>query len=289
MYQLGRTPRLSADTAIAPLSSDVRLSWVDGGAFHGCGLTPAGAAYCWGLPTFGNTGFPPLEPNPWWVPYPVPGGHAFTKLAFGIWHTCGITASGAAYCWGWNYYGQLGNGVIADDSVSTPVPVTGGHTFVDIAAGEYTTCALTAGGEIYCWGSNEHGSLGNLWMQDSPHPVRAGGGDTYRAIGMGYAGTCAIRTDGQIVCWDGYCGAGCSVAPSRLPHGVASRSSASSRDWQATPWGLLDEHVGAGRRAGTGDWFHAAGDHHRSVGEEAIFRGFALPTAMRAAGVPRRQ
>ncbi|MFO7261643.1 MAG: RCC1 domain-containing protein [bacterium] len=63
-YQLGRTPPSSADTAIAPLSGDVRLSWVDGGAFHGCGLTPAGAAYCWGLPTFGNTGFPPRDPHP---------------------------------------------------------------------------------------------------------------------------------------------------------------------------------------------------------------------------------
>ena len=287
MHQLGRTPPLVADTAIAPLSGDARLSWVDGSAFHTCGLTPGGAAYCWGERAGGNTGIQPGDTTPEWVPNPVAGGHAFTKLATGDWHTCGITASGAAYCWGMNTWGQLGNGVIANDSFPTPVPVTGGHTFVDIVANRHTTCALTASGEIYCWGLNEGGSLGNLWMQDSPHPVRAGGDDTYHAIGMGYGGTCAVRTDGQIVCWDSYCEA-CSVAASRLSHGVASPWNASPRDWQAILSGRPDEHVHAGLHASIVDAFHPVGDSRLSRGEAAISRGFALPTGVGPAAVPHR-
>lgn len=215
----------------------------------------------------------------------MPGGHAFTKLAFGMWHTCGITASGAAYCWGWNYYGQLGNGIIADDSVSTPVPVTGGHTFVDIAASEHTTCGLTASGEIYCWGSNDNGALGNLWMEDSPYPVRVGGDHTYRAIGMGYGGTCAIREDGQIVGWAGQCGQPCSLVWSQTPHGAAaSRWSASGRDGQAIPSGWRDEHWSPGLGSGARDGFHPNGVHGRSAG--TAFRGLALPGAAPAVGMP---
>lgn len=235
MWQLGRAPDLSADTVIAPLASDVRLSWVDGSAFHTCGLTPAGAAYCWGLDQGGNTGLQPGDTTSPWVAKPVAGGHAFARLAFGDWHTCGITTSGAAYCWGANTFGQLGNGTITDAEFPAPVPVTGGHTFVDIAAAHHTTCALTGSGEIYCWGANDNGALGNLWMQDSPNPVRVGADQTFRAIGMGWGGACAIRTDGQIVCWDGWCGAQCSLRPNRLPRAVASRWNASPRDRHASP------------------------------------------------------
>ena len=200
LHQLGRTPRESVDTAIAPLSSDVRLRWVDGWMFHTCGLTPAGEAYCWGQPRGGATGIQPGDTTPSWVPNQVAGGHAFAKLALGDARTCGITTSGAAYCWGENRAGELGNGITGGDS-PTPVPVAGGHTFVDIAAGVRTTCALTADGEIYCWGGNLDGSLGNLWMEASPVPTRIGGDHKYRAIGMGWAGACAIRVDGPIVCW----------------------------------------------------------------------------------------
>jgi len=200
VYQLGRAPQESVDTAIAPLGTDVGLRWVDGWMFHTCGLTPAGEAYCWGQPRGGATGVDPNDPAPWWVAKQVAGGHAFVKLALGDARTCGITTSGAAYCWGENSNGQLGNGTIGDYS-PTPMPVTGGHTFVDIGANVGVTCGLTAGGEIYCWGWNIDGSLGNAWMERSPQPIRVDGDHTYRAIGMGWYGVCAIRTDGRLVCW----------------------------------------------------------------------------------------
>lgn len=152
----------------------------------------------------GEAGVHPDDTTPSWLPKPVAGGHVFTKLAFGHAHTCGITTSGAAYCWGAS--GLLGNGAGGSPTtpVPVPVPVSGGHTFVDIGATFFGTCGLTDSGEIYCWGDNYNGAFGNLWMENVPHPVRVGGDQTFRAIGVGWEGdVCAIRTDDQLVCWGG--------------------------------------------------------------------------------------
>ena len=279
--QLGRTSPVPVDTAVAPISADAALRWVDGGVFHSCGLTAGGAAYCWGFNGAGMTGREFGDTTAWWVPNPMAGGHAFTKLAFGTWHTCGITANGAAYCWGSNEDGQLGNGDISLQGFPTPVPVAGGHTFVDIVAANNTTCALTAGGEIYCWGWNDNGSLGNLWMQNSPSPTRAGGDHTYRAIGMGWAGVCAIRSDGQVVCWDGWCGFRRFVIPD-----LSGCDETSPRDRHATPRRQSFGYVDRARRSGAGHWFDPAGKRDRSPGEEVSNRGFALPASRTAAGVP---
>jgi alpha-tubulin suppressor-like RCC1 family protein len=65
---------------------------------------------------------------------------------------------GAAYCWGANDDGQLGNGELTQSPV--PVAVSGGYTFSEISAGDGHGCAVTDGGDAYCWGSNLKGQLG---------------------------------------------------------------------------------------------------------------------------------
>jgi len=73
-------------------------------------------------------------------------------------HTCGLTTGGAAYCWGRNNYGQVGDGT--DSTRTNPEAVSGGLVFQAISAGEAHTCGLTAGGAAYCWGDNGAGELG---------------------------------------------------------------------------------------------------------------------------------
>ncbi|MCP4172345.1 MAG: hypothetical protein GY758_16400, partial [Fuerstiella sp.] len=78
-------------------------------------------------------------------------------------HTCAVTDVGAAYCWGKNDYGQLGNGLwdINDGSL-VPVRVKAGEQPGDeflsgvrqISAGGQHTCAVTVDGTVYCWGEN---------------------------------------------------------------------------------------------------------------------------------------
>jgi alpha-tubulin suppressor-like RCC1 family protein len=63
-----------------------------------------------------------------------------------------MTASGAAYCWGDNYDGQLGNATATWPNSTTPVAVSGGLSFQSVSAGFSHTCGLTTSGASYCWG-----------------------------------------------------------------------------------------------------------------------------------------
>jgi len=57
----------------------------------------------------------------------ISGNFRFQQLVAGITSTCGLTTDGTAYCWGFNLFGQLGDGTTADRPL--PTPVLGGLTF----------------------------------------------------------------------------------------------------------------------------------------------------------------
>ncbi len=65
-----------------------------------------------------------------------------------------------AYCWGWNFHGQLGAGMVTIQE-PTPLQVTGGHTFQSVSAARNHSCGVTTAGDVYCWGLNIYGQLGD--------------------------------------------------------------------------------------------------------------------------------
>ena len=87
------------------------------------------------------------------VPVSVSGGLRFSAVDAGWrYHTCGLTTSGAAYCWGFNVWGQLGNG--STENTAVPAAVSGGLTFVGLSAGGTNSCGVTSPGFVYCWGDH---------------------------------------------------------------------------------------------------------------------------------------
>ena len=123
-----------------------------------CGVTAAGAGYCWGTIWASQFFFNTLQPTA------VGAGIVFTSVTVGDQHACGATPGGTAYCWGWNRFGQLGDGTTVDgmsEGTLEPVFVTGGHRFRSLAAGGDFTCGITFEGETYCWGANGSGQLGD--------------------------------------------------------------------------------------------------------------------------------
>lgn len=182
----------------------ISLLSVDVGAFHACGLTAGGRAYCWGANGSGQLGEGQFFDQP--VPRPVAGNVEFVALAPGGFHTCGLASGGELYCWGNNGQGQLGRGLPSAPEPK-PVLVTTTRTFVSTAAGAAHACGLTGAGAAWCWGSAESGRLGNSQsgfraFRGTPDSVR--GGLTFTALSAGGEHTCGLLlADSTAYCWGG--------------------------------------------------------------------------------------
>ena len=136
-----------------------------------CGVTPEGEAYCWGTNNHGQMGVGSITDYSA-APALVFGGLAFAGVSPGGDHTCGVTTDGDAYCWGRNDHGQLGSGSISTtDDASTPSLVTGGHVFRFVGSGWNFSCGITTDDDVYCWGQNQVGQLGDGTITDSPEPM----------------------------------------------------------------------------------------------------------------------
>ena len=111
---------------------------------------------------------------------------AFTQVSVGDGDTCGITAIGSAYCWGWN---------------GIPIRVSYAVDFASIAPSGAYVCGLSVDGTAYCWGSNWFGRLGTGDLESRVEPAPVVGGLSFAAIGSGKSHACGLVPDGGAYCW----------------------------------------------------------------------------------------
>ncbi|MEM7126057.1 MAG: C13 family peptidase [Chloroflexota bacterium] len=231
----GSTTQSSTPVAVSGLSGSVTaIATAHGiwdGDSHTCVLTSNGSIQCWGDNLRGQLGDGSAG-NSRTTPVAVSGlssGVSAISAGHGSYgsHTCALTSSGSALCWGWNYYGQLGDGSTTDKI--TPMAVSGLSSGVtDVSAGFDRSCALTSSGGVQCWGANFSGRLGNDSVGNTSTPVEVSGlSSGVSAISTGGAHTCALMGSGSIQCWgrndSGQLGDG-SITDSSTPVEVSSLS-----------------------------------------------------------------
>ena len=144
---------------------------VDAGAFHTCGVTTEGNAFCWGQGMFGQIGDGDFAERR--SPSAVGSGIAFSRVTAGYSHACGVTADRALYCWGNNLYGMVGDRTTA--TRTTPVAVAGSRRYAEASAGSFHSCAVTMAGVALCWGNNGNGEVGDGTRIDRLSPVPVAG------------------------------------------------------------------------------------------------------------------
>jgi len=144
------------------------------------------------------------------VSVPVAGGLIFQSVSAGAGHNCGITTNGAAYCWGQDSIGKLGQGTIRQSNV--PVAVVGGLRFQTVSAGARRSCGVTTEGKVYCWGE--------IWkyLEDAPpgiklyvihsttKPMAISSEFLFKSVSVGgysfgKSNVCGLTKTGAAFCW----------------------------------------------------------------------------------------
>jgi alpha-tubulin suppressor-like RCC1 family protein len=213
--QLGNNSTTSSSVPVAVTTSGVlagkALTQIAVGQNFTCALDAAGTVYCWGANGSGQLGNGSSSQS--LVPLAVTtsgvlAGVTLTQITAGAVYACALGSTGAAYCWGANGNGQLGNGTADVTFNPLPVVVTSSVILTQITAGANFTCGLASTGAAYCWGANGNGQLGNNSTTQStvPTAVTTSGvlsGLTLSEINPGSNFTCALATTGAAYCWGG--------------------------------------------------------------------------------------
>jgi len=193
----GTTVNKRTPTTVQGLSSGVVAISVN--YEHSCALADSGLVLCWGGNGSGQLGNGTTKDA--LTPSAVDGlPPTITAIATGNSYTCALDDNGGAYCWGYNGWGQLGDGT--KTRRLRPVAVQGLQSEITaIAAGHIHTCARTVAGGVRCWGGNGGGRLGDGTRINRLLPVDVVGLSDAVSLSLIKDTTCVIRRNGALACW----------------------------------------------------------------------------------------
>jgi hypothetical protein len=168
----------------------------------------------------------------------VLSGKTVVSVAAGWLHNLALCSDGTVVAWGYNGYGNLGNGSNTNSLVPLEITNSGilsGKTVTAISAGYFHSLALCSDGTLASWGGNQYGLLGNGNTDSTTTPIAITSssillGKTVNAIAAGYYQSLAQCSDGTLVMWgqndSGQLGDG-STSDSQIPVAVSTAALAS--------------------------------------------------------------
>jgi alpha-tubulin suppressor-like RCC1 family protein len=213
---LGIVPAVISPPAASALSEYTAIS---AGQNTTCGIR-AGAVKCWGYaPGDGSQ----LSD----VPVQAEGLESgVTDISVGVGRACAIHV-GYVWCWGVADSNGIGDGVAGNRFMPVPIPSPIGANAIAVGAGSLYSCALYVGGQVYCWGENSVGRLGNGTTTASAFPTLVRLAAPARSISVGREHACAITDAGAAFCWGGshYGQLGSGFTDSAVPRQVTGLAS----------------------------------------------------------------
>jgi alpha-tubulin suppressor-like RCC1 family protein len=163
-----------------------------------CAIRTDGSLWCWGR---GTKPLPDGTNEDSRSPVRV-GDQTWATVDLGGGHTCGIRTDGTLWCWGFAFHGELGLGTDIDTRPH-PVQVGTSASWVSLDTAYEHTCAIDTEHQLWCWGDNRAGKLGDGTGATRNVPVRVGAGTSWASVATGLEHTCAVTTDGRTRCWGG--------------------------------------------------------------------------------------
>ena len=190
---------------------------ISAGGQHTCAVTTDDRAYCWGLNDTGELGTgssSEFEARP----VAVAGDRHWHLVTAGEFHSCGMTNANVPLCWGYNGWGQLGDGTEMTRFKPVRVKPTS-LAFRTIVAGGVHTCGLTTDNRAWCWGNNDWGQLGDKSKTSRVSPILVVNDHRYENLRASRFNTCGTTPGHDAYCWgrnsSGETGDG-SITPRRL-------------------------------------------------------------------------
>jgi alpha-tubulin suppressor-like RCC1 family protein len=173
------------------------------GVNHSLALKADGSVWAWGLNDKGQLGDGTTQSSSRPVRVRDTTGSGVltgaTAITAGAGHSVAIVGTGSVFAWGWNLYGQLGNGR-PEDSL-TPRPVAGLPAITAIAAGNVHTMARGSNGTVWTWGNNYFGQIGDGTKTDRRTPVQVTGVSGISTVAAGDGFSLALRSDATVASW----------------------------------------------------------------------------------------
>jgi len=171
------------------------------GEVHTCIISALKRVWCWGLEKHGQLGTGSTGNNDSDIPIEVVGlNRDISDVSLGSFHTCALDILSQLYCWGWNQYGELGLGHQLRKFTPTKV-VFENSRVTKVSLGLHYSCIVNNLSQVWCWGSNQNGQLGDGTTTHRRTPTQTSLATSASHIGSGGRHSCAIDDRSDLYCW----------------------------------------------------------------------------------------